>query len=781
MSSRRRIAAAEAQRYRTLAIMAMVYLAALPLATLWDLVNRIGVGPKQLLFIAAVVLVVGGAAAVTWLVGARAGFVTAVWGGYVVVAFGMYHDAGSAGVTWAAFIGLVALVALSPANRWTTAAAAAGSVCVAVVCVALRLEGADPAFSDPFKAGTIACLLFGFGVLARGVACSMWERGRAADAARDHLEAAIDHAAVAQEWLSASLRDLVGDMETEGRTPFVPDALRRIIGAADAATVIVDEMLEASRVRSGVADLQREPVDPALLAGAEAEVGKAVVVADPVYLAKALRAAAGADAAWSVTADGAEVVLVAATPQDTVPGAREVADGIVEAHGGHVAWTAGVVEVHMPDADAVAAHSHGLAGPDHDAWQEAWGHAITGAARSAAPWIGAALALTALGLVTGRTPGSLPGLIVCAALWPLVFVVPRFTELRGGYVASILVHTAVVAGLVASSGGIAGALWVLILVPAGMTIVLERWKMVLLGAVATLAMAAAVIPTMPEYTVAVDVPLVLPLFTVLMLVPASRGFDRIAAEIEAANADLAARRREAITFLTVIAHELRTPLTSVRGSAESLLLGGWPPAMEAEFADTIRQECARLASLVDDLDAGAERRLERTRVVPEVFALAVVVDAAVSGAAAAANAHGHTVVGGVAPELAVAADPDLVREVLDNLLSNAIRYSPPRTPVSVAAAPEVGTDTVRVEVVDHGPGVVPGDRENVFDRYWRATGAPGHGTGLGLAIARALVESHGEGARIWCEATPGGGATFAFTLPMAPAAAGVAATPTRRT
>lgn len=766
MQRRSRPSEPEVQRFRTLVLVAVVYVAALPLATLWNLVNDLGVGPKQILFIGMAILSDGLALVAARIAGARAGFATAVCGGYAVVTFGMYYDAGTAGVTWAAFIGLVALVALSPASRWTIAAAAAGGAGVAAVCVSLRRAGADPAFSDAFKAAAIVCLLFAFGVLARDVAVAMWARGRTADAARARLEAAIEHAAAAQAWLSASLRDLIGQMEDAARTPSEVAAQRRIIAASDTATGVVDEMLEASRVRSGVAELQFERVDPGLVVGAAGARVRATVMADPVYLVKALAAAAGPRAAWTVTSTAEEVVLAAPTLEPPAPVAREVAEGIVAAHGGLVVWVPGAVEVHLPTAGA--AGSCVVEGGDSGPWQEAWGRALHRAVVSAAPWVGGALVFTALGIVVGGAPGSLVGLLACAALWPLAFAVPRFTDLRVGYVIAILIHTGVVAGLVASSGGLAGALWVLIVVPAGMTVVLERWKMFVLGAAATLAMAAAVVPTMsPAQLPVVEVPLVLPLFAVFMLVPASRGFDRIAAGIEAANVELAARRREAMTFLTVIAHELRTPLTSVRGSAESLLMGGWEDAVAAEFVDTIRHETARLASLLDDLDAGVGRRLEQTPVVARTVPLGDVVATAVTGAGVAAAAGGHTVTGEVAAELAVVADPALLREVLDNLLSNAIRYSPPGTAVSVAAVADAGTGQVRVEVVDHGPGVRLEDRGFVFDRYWRATGAPGHGTGLGLAIARALVEAHGDGCRIWVEDTPGGGATFVFTLPMA--------------
>ena len=112
-------------------------------------------------------------------------------------------------------------------------------------------------------------------------------------------------------------------------------------------------------------------------------------------------------------------------------------------------------------------------------------------------------------------------------------------------------------------------------------------------------------------------------------------------------------------------------------------------------------------------------------------------------------------------------DPQRIRQVLLNLLSNAERHTPEGGRIAVRA--ERWDGEAHVSVSDTGPGIPPDDLPYVFERFWRGdksrTRASG-GTGLGLAIAKQLVEAHGG--RIWAESPPGQGATFAFALPLSP-------------
>jgi two-component system sensor histidine kinase KdpD len=108
-------------------------------------------------------------------------------------------------------------------------------------------------------------------------------------------------------------------------------------------------------------------------------------------------------------------------------------------------------------------------------------------------------------------------------------------------------------------------------------------------------------------------------------------------------------------------------------------------------------------------------------------------------------------------------DDVLIEQVLINLLENAIKYTPPDTPIEITAT--ASPDMIEVEVDDRGPGVPEAEREHVFEKFYRLKreGSSG-GAGLGLAICRGLIEAHGG--RMWVEDRAGGGARFRFTLPI---------------
>jgi two-component system sensor histidine kinase KdpD len=107
-------------------------------------------------------------------------------------------------------------------------------------------------------------------------------------------------------------------------------------------------------------------------------------------------------------------------------------------------------------------------------------------------------------------------------------------------------------------------------------------------------------------------------------------------------------------------------------------------------------------------------------------------------------------------------DSLLIEQVLVNLLENAIKYTPPGTPIEMTAYVE--DSYVLIEVMDHGPGLPPGTELLIFDKFYRAQPDSVRGAGLGLAICQSIIKAHGG--RIWAENRPGGGAIFRFTLPL---------------
>jgi len=213
-----------------------------------------------------------------------------------------------------------------------------------------------------------------------------------------------------------------------------------------------------------------------------------------------------------------------------------------------------------------------------------------------------------------------------------------------------------------------------------------------------------------------------------------------------------------------IAHELRTPLTVIQGDLQAILDGVFEPTPET--IASIHEESLLLSRLIHDLrelslaEAG-ELPLHKQRVD-----LRDVVQQTAQVVQPRLEAKGIELRVELSEEpLPAEADPQRIRQVLLNLLSNAERHTPEGGRIAVRAERRDGE--ARVSVSDTGPGIPPGDLPYVFERFWRGdrsrTRTSG-GTGLGLAIAKQLVEAHGG--RIGVESAPGRGATFTFALPL---------------
>jgi len=218
-------------------------------------------------------------------------------------------------------------------------------------------------------------------------------------------------------------------------------------------------------------------------------------------------------------------------------------------------------------------------------------------------------------------------------------------------------------------------------------------------------------------------------------------------------------------FVADAGHELRTPLTSIRGYAELIEQGAADdPALAVS---RIQDEAMRMGSLVDDLQLLA--RLDQQRALDvEVLDLSDVVSSAVE-AALAIQPDRDISVTSEGPAPVVDGDGRQLRQVLDNLLSNALRYSPADAPVAVRIVASDASEpgTVRVDVIDQGIGLTPAECERVFERLYRTDEARSRvygGSGLGLAIVKSIVEAHGG--RVHLTSEPGRGSDFGFTLPL---------------
>lgn len=226
-------------------------------------------------------------------------------------------------------------------------------------------------------------------------------------------------------------------------------------------------------------------------------------------------------------------------------------------------------------------------------------------------------------------------------------------------------------------------------------------------------------------------------------------------------------------FVGDASHELRTPLVSIRGYSELYRMGGLPNAEAIGMAmSRIESESKRMGQLVEDLLTLA--RLDERRVAENarIDLLSLAQDAA-NDAFATAPDRDIDVIGLESAEAVSApvwGDEQRLRQVLANLMTNALRYTPEGTPIELAVgtktAPD-GTPLSTIEVRDHGPGIKGEDAQRVFERFYRAdtsrTRETG-GTGLGLAIVAAIVGQHDGTVEV--QQTEGGGATFVIQLPV---------------
>ncbi|WP_424920395.1 sensor histidine kinase [Streptomyces sp. wa13] len=219
-------------------------------------------------------------------------------------------------------------------------------------------------------------------------------------------------------------------------------------------------------------------------------------------------------------------------------------------------------------------------------------------------------------------------------------------------------------------------------------------------------------------------------------------------------------------FVADASHELRTPLMSVRGYADlfQYAAANAPEERDRHLA-RLRAEAARMGVLLDDLLLLA--RLDAAEVdAPLRLREADLVGLAEEASAAFRAGHPDRPLSVTSPQdpLVLRMDPHRIRQVLDNLLTNAAVHTPAGTPVSVEVARQRNTAVVRIE--DAGPGIPPADREKVFDRFYRVDKARTRdrgGSGLGLSVARSLAHAHGG--TVTLDSRPGS-ALFTVTLPL---------------
>ncbi|MBK8477363.1 MAG: GHKL domain-containing protein [Opitutaceae bacterium] len=233
-------------------------------------------------------------------------------------------------------------------------------------------------------------------------------------------------------------------------------------------------------------------------------------------------------------------------------------------------------------------------------------------------------------------------------------------------------------------------------------------------------------------------------------------------------------------FVANVSHELRTPLSVIKGFIETLVddHAHIPEADRDRFLRTIQRHADRLHVILEDLLTLSRLESRTSGMHLEPLELPRLLRELVEDYRPRALASGHRIDLQLTGELPiVAADPVRLRQVFDNLLDNALKYTPAQSFITIRAA--ATATEVELRVMDNGPGIPARDLPHIFERFYRVDKGRSRekgGTGLGLSIVKHIVQLH-DG-RIWAESPAGQGTTIAFTLAIQPRSVPIAAPPT---
>ena len=234
------------------------------------------------------------------------------------------------------------------------------------------------------------------------------------------------------------------------------------------------------------------------------------------------------------------------------------------------------------------------------------------------------------------------------------------------------------------------------------------------------------------------------------------------------NAMAARLRREErmrADFIAMLSHEIRTPLTSVREAVDLIKTGTFGQVNEKQkhFLDIAGKESTRLSDLLAQLLSVSRMESEELEVRPESVDGKRLVESTLERLTPAARGRSITLEAEAADPLPLFVDPGHIRQVLMNLVGNAIKFSPNGSLVRLTAARDGDQTVFRVQ--DNGPGIPAEEQDRVFHKYYREPGVRDSidGAGLGLAISKRIVLAHNG--RIWVESEPGHGSNFCFSLP----------------
>jgi two-component system phosphate regulon sensor histidine kinase PhoR len=221
-------------------------------------------------------------------------------------------------------------------------------------------------------------------------------------------------------------------------------------------------------------------------------------------------------------------------------------------------------------------------------------------------------------------------------------------------------------------------------------------------------------------------------------------------------------------FVANVSHELRTPLTVIKGFVETLVDGHAeiPEADRDRFLRTIQRHAERLHRILEDLLTLSRLESSAPGMQLETTDLTRLLSELADDYRPRCSASGHRIELELPSEVpVVSADPVRLRQVFDNLLDNALKYTPPQSFITIRVAVVVAQAEIRI--IDNGPGIPARDLPHIFERFYRVDKGRSRekgGTGLGLSIVKHIVQLHGG--RVWAESEGGQGTTIAFTLPL---------------
>jgi signal transduction histidine kinase len=243
---------------------------------------------------------------------------------------------------------------------------------------------------------------------------------------------------------------------------------------------------------------------------------------------------------------------------------------------------------------------------------------------------------------------------------------------------------------------------------------------------------------------------------------------RLFREIQEKSAQLEVANRHKSEFLANMSHELRTPLNAIIGFSDVLLqrMFGELNEQQADYLQDIRSSGSHLLTLINDILDLSKIEAGRMELEAAPFSLVAALDNAVTLVRERAQSHGIKLTLDVSPDVdTIVADERKLKQIVVNLLANAVKFTPDGGAVTLGARRENGE--IRLAVRDSGIGIAPEDQERIFEEFQQASHQgerSREGTGLGLALSKRMVELHGG--TITVESAPGRGSTFTVALPL---------------